>query len=31
VPQAILELIARRLPQQCPHCRKWICNERRRE
>ena len=29
VRQAILELIARPPPQRCPHCRKWICNERR--
>ena len=28
---AILELIARPPPQRCPHCRKWICNEQRRE
>jgi hypothetical protein len=29
VRQAILELIDRPPPQ--PHCRKWICNERRHE
>jgi len=26
-----LELFARLPPQRCPHCRKWICNERRPE
>src|SRR5262249_33443240 len=31
VRHAILELIARLPPQRCPHCRKWICNEQRRE
>ena len=31
VRQAILELIARPPPQRCPHCRKWICSERRHE
>ena len=31
VRQAILELIAEPLKQRCPHCRKWICNEQRRE
>src|SRR5882757_5100235 len=31
VRHAILELIARPPPQRCPHCRKWICNEQRRE
>jgi hypothetical protein len=31
VRHAILELFARPLPQRCPHCRKWIRNERRRE
>jgi len=31
VRQAILELFARPPPQRCPHCRKWICNEQRRE
>jgi hypothetical protein len=31
VRQAILELIARPPPQRCPHCRKWIGTERRRE
>jgi SRSO17 transposase len=29
--QAILELIAQPPKQRCPHCRKWICNEQRRE
>src|SRR5262249_14413065 len=29
VRHAILELFARLPPQRCPHCRKWICNERR--
>ena len=28
---AILELIAQPPPQRCPLCRKWICNEQRRE
>ncbi len=31
VRQAILEFIARLPPQRCPHCRKLICNEQRRE
>ena len=31
VRHAILELFAPLPPQRCPHCRKWICNERRRE
>jgi hypothetical protein len=31
VRHAILELIAQLPPQRCPHCRKWICNEPRRE
>jgi len=31
VRQAILELIAEPPKQRCPHCRKWICNEPRRE
>src|SRR5262249_47553055 len=31
VRHAILELFARLPPQRCPHCRKWICNERRPE
>ena len=31
VRQAILELIAQPPKQRCPHCRKWICNEQRRE
>jgi hypothetical protein len=31
VRHAILELFARLPPQRCPHCRKWICNEQRRE
>jgi hypothetical protein len=31
VRHAILELVARLPPRQCPHCRKWICNEQRRE
>jgi hypothetical protein len=31
VRQAILELIIRPPPHQCPHCRKWICSEQRRE
>jgi hypothetical protein len=31
VRQAILDLFARPPPQRCPHCRKWLCNERRRE
>src|SRR5450756_1540948 len=31
VRHAILELIARPPPQRCPHCRKWICDEMRRE
>src|SRR5262249_15779996 len=30
-PHAILELFAHPPPQRCPHCRKWICNERPRE
>src|SRR6516164_11131373 len=29
VRHAILELFARLPPQRCPHCQKWICNERR--
>jgi hypothetical protein len=31
VRQAILELFARPPLQQCPHCRKWMCNKQRRE
>src|SRR4051812_15243623 len=31
VRHAILELIARPPPQRCPHCRKWIRNERQRK
>jgi hypothetical protein len=31
VRHAIIELFARLTPQRCPHCRKWICNEQRRE
>ena len=31
VRHAILELFAPLPPQRCPHCRKWICNERRPE
>jgi SRSO17 transposase len=31
VRQAILELIARPPPQRCPHCRKWIGDQQRRE
>src|SRR5262249_49854070 len=31
VRHAIPELFARLPPQRCPHCRKWICNERRPE
>ena len=31
VRQAILELIGEPPKQLCPHCRKWICNEQRRE
>src|SRR6516225_4807340 len=31
VRHAILELFARLPPQRCPHCRTWICNERRPE
>jgi hypothetical protein len=31
VRHAILELIARPPPQRYPHCRKWICDEMRRE
>jgi hypothetical protein len=31
VRHAILELFTRLPPQRCPHCRKWICNERRPE
>jgi hypothetical protein len=31
VRHAILEFVARLPPQQCPHCREWICNEQRRE
>jgi SRSO17 transposase len=31
VRHAILELFARLPPQRCPYCRKWICNEQRRE
>src|SRR5262249_45087663 len=31
VRHAILELFARLPPQRCPHCRKWICSEQRRE
>jgi hypothetical protein len=29
--QAIFELIVRPPPQQCPHCRKRICDAQRRE
>jgi hypothetical protein len=29
--QAILELIGEPPKQLGPHCRKWICNEQRRE
>ena len=31
VRHAILELFARLPSQRCPHCRKWICSEKRRE
>jgi SRSO17 transposase len=31
IRNAILQLIARPPPQRCPHCRKWLCNEQRRE
>jgi transposase len=31
VRQAILKLMARPPPYRCPHCRKWICTEQRRE
>jgi len=31
VRHAILELFARLPPQRCPHCRKWIRSEQRRE
>ena len=31
VRHAIIELFARLPPQRCPHCRKWICSEQRRE
>src|ERR1700737_1248500 len=31
VRHAIVELFARLPPQRCPHCRKWMCTERRRE
>jgi hypothetical protein len=31
VCHAILELFARLPPQRCPHCRKWIRSEQRRE
>jgi hypothetical protein len=31
VRHAILELILRSPPQQCPHCQKWICSAQRRE
>ena len=31
VRHAILALLARPPPQRCPHCRKWICSERRHE
>jgi hypothetical protein len=31
VRQAILELIARPPPQQCPHRRKGICSEKQRK
>ena len=31
VRHTILEVFARLPPQRCPHCRKWICSEQRRE
>src|SRR5215469_966100 len=31
VRHAIPKFFARLPPQRCPHCRKWICNERRPE
>jgi hypothetical protein len=31
VRRAIVELIAQRPPQRCPHCRRWICAKTQRE